>query len=123
MIFSIGENGDVFLDKTNNTFSDYVSKNQSYVNYKIARSTVITYFKYRGFFKKNFIMYKRNNFDDNVIESIIKEELKKIFSNNKSILKNIDFSFINKGDTFTICFYYKMNNNVNKNLLYQTITI
>lgn len=124
MLFSIGEDGDLYIDKENNTFSDYTAKNETEKNFKIARSAIITYFKYREFFEKEFIKYKRNNYKDSEIRTILKNELNNIFYKKyPEILENIDFSFVNKGDLFIICFFYKMDESENKSLLYETITI
>lgn len=123
MLFSINEDGDLYIDKDNNTFSDHVSENESGINFKIARSTVITYFKYKGYFEKEFIKYKRNNYTDAQIRTMIQTKLNEIFSDNNNILENIGFSFLNQGDLFTICFFYKIDETENKSLLYETIKI
>lgn len=123
MIFSINEDGDLYIDKDNNAFSDYTADSPEESNFKIARSSVITYFKHKGFLKNNFIMYKRNNFEDSYIRTLIQNELDIIFKNKENILNKIGFSFANKGSTFLICFYYKMNKDKNVSLLYDTITI
>lgn len=123
MIFSINEDGDIYLDKHNNTFSDYVADSHFNVDFKIARSTIITYFKHKDFFKKDFILYKRNDYKDEQIREMIQNKLDQLFSTNLNILKRIGFSFVNNGEVFVICFYYKINDKENKNLLYDTITI
>lgn len=123
MLFSINEDGDLYIDKDNNTFSDYTAQSESEVNFKIARTSVITYFKYKGFLEKEFIKYKRNNFTDEFIRGLIQDKLDSIFENNPEINENVDFSFLNQGELFAICFFYKIDESQNKSLLYETITI
>lgn len=123
MLFSINENGDLYIDKDNNTFSDYTASNESERDFKIARSSIITYFKHKGFLEKEFIKYKRNNFTDEFIRGLIKDKLSLIFIEYPEINEKIGFSFINQGDLFVICFFYKIDENENKSLLYETITI
>lgn len=122
MLFSINENGDLYIDKKNNSFSDYSGESESEINFKIARTSVITYFKYKGFFEKEFIKYKRNNYTDQQIRTIIQNKLNDIFSDN-NIRENVNFSFLNQGDLFVICFFYKIDENENRSLLYETIKI
>lgn len=123
MLFSINEDGDLYIDKKNNTFSDYMAESESEVNFKIARTSVITYFKYKGFFEKEFIKYKRNNFTDEYIRKLIQDKLNSIFEDAQDINENIGFSFSNQGDLFVICFFYKIDENENKSLLYKSIII
>lgn len=123
MLLSINEDGDLYIDKDNNTFSDYMAQNESEVNFKIARTSVITYFKYKGFFEKEFIKYKRNIFSDEYIRKLIQDKLDSIFKNNPEINENVGFSFSNQGDLFVICFFYKIDETENKSLLYETIVI
>ena len=123
MIFSINESGDLDLDKRNNTFCDYVADTHFNADFKNARSTIITYFKHKDYFKKDFILYKRNNYKDEEIRNMIQTKLDKLFSVSPNILNKIGFSFINNGDTFIICFYYKVSETENRNLLYDTIAI
>lgn len=123
MLFSIGEDGDLYIDKKNNSFSDYTGENESEINFKIARSSIITFFKHKGFLEKEFIKYKRNNFTDSFINNIIQNKLNLIFKDNPEINEKIGFSFINQGDLFVICFFYKIDEDENKSLLYETINI
>lgn len=123
MLFSINEDGDLYIDKHNNTFSDYTAENESERDFKIARTSVITYFKYKGFLEKEFIKYKRNNFTDEFIRGLIQDKLDSIFEDNPEINENIGFSFVNQGDLFVICFFYKIDEDENRSLLYETINI
>lgn len=123
MIFSIDEKGDLYIDKKNNSFSDYNAPNNTEVNYKIARTSILTFFKHKGFLQKNFIMYKRNNFGDSHIRTVIQDKINDIFKNNQQIIENIGFSFVNQGDLFIICFFYKIDEANNRSLLNETITI
>lgn len=123
MLFSINEDGDLYIDKRNNSFSDYTAENESEVNFKIARTSIITYFKYRGFLEKEFIKYKRNNFTDEFIRNLIQNKLNSIFEDKPEINENVGFSFVNQGDLFVICFFYKIDEDENKSLLYETINI
>lgn len=123
MLFSINEDGDLCLDKRNESFSDYTAQNETEINFKVARSSVITYFKHKGFLEKEFIKYKRNNFTDEFIRKLIQDKLNSIFKELPEIRENVEFSFLNQGDTFLICFYYKINQSENRSLLYETITI
>ena len=123
MLFSINEDGDLYIDKKNNSFSDYNAQSESEMNFKIARTSIITYFKYKGFFEKEFIKYKRNNFTDEFIRKLIQNKLNSIFQDKEEINEKVGFSFSNQGDLFVICFFYKIDENENKSLLYETITI
>ena len=123
MIFSIDEQGDLFVDKDNQSLSDYNAVNETQVNWKIARTSILTYFRHKGFLQKNFIMYKRNNFSDEYVRNLIQDKINDIFKDNIRIIENIGFSFSNEGDLFIICFFYKINENENKSLLNETIII
>lgn len=123
MIFSIDEKGDLCIDKQNNTYNDHVAPNETEANFKIARTCVITYFKHKNFFQKDFLLNYRNNFTDAEIRELIQRKLDSIFLKRKNILSKIGFTFSNLETKFLISFYYKISEYENRSLLYIDINI
>lgn len=119
-MFSIGENGDIFIHN-DGTFTDYVIGDIDETNFRIARSRIISHFKFRKYFENNFIKYFRNNFSDEQIKEKINNELNNLFIDNKNIKEKILFFYRNSDDKFNIVFLYKLSKNTNKNICYFSI--
>lgn len=122
-MLSIGENGDIYYDEKTDSIMDIVLGDQEETNFKIARSRVISHFKYRGYLENSFIKYKRNNFTDEVIKKLIDTELDKLFEDVPKIRNKITYIFKNNKSKFLITFMYKETEETNRNLIYFTIKI
>lgn len=123
MLFGIDEKGDLNIDKEFNTFSDIIFEEEIQTNINIAKTIILTKFKHQNWFRDEFILYKRNTFSDEEIKKYIDKKIEEIFSSLPFVKSKIGYAFINRGDTFTINFYYKVNSKVNKSLLFRTIEI
>lgn len=121
-MFSIGENGDIYIHD-DNTFTDIVIGDYPETEFRIARSRVISRFKFKNFFNEKFIKYYRNNFTDEYLKEVIDLELDTLFSDKLSIRNKINYFFKNESNKLNIIFLYKESNNKNRNLLFYTITL
>lgn len=123
MLFAINEKGDLNIDQEFNTFTNFIFGEDVQTNINIAKTIILTKFKHQNWFRDEFVLYKRNTYTDLEIKEYIDNKLNEIFSKLPFIKQNIGYAFLNKGDIFTICFYYKLDKNTNINLLFRTIEI
>lgn len=123
MLFAINEKGDLNIDQEFNTFTNFIFGEDVQTNINIAKTIILTKFKHQNWFRDEFILYKRNTYDDFQIKEYIDNKLDEIFSKLPFIRSKVGYAFLNKGDTFTIGFYYKVNSQTNVSLLFRTIEI
>lgn len=123
MLFAIDEKGDLSIDKKYNVFSNIIFGEEEKTNINIAKTKILTKFKHQNWFRDEFILYKRNTFEEKEIKEIIDGELDKTFSKFPFVRSRIGFAFLNKGDVFMISFYYKLSPQTNVNLLFRKIEI
>lgn len=123
MIFGINEKGDLNIDKDFNCFSDIILGEEIQTNMNLAKTIILTKFKHQNWFKEEFVPYKRNVIKDSEIREYIDQKLEEIFVDFPYLKSNVGYVFLNEGSTFTIVFYYRINQNLNKNLLFRTIDI
>lgn len=123
MLFAINEKGDLNIDQEFNTFTNFIFGEDVQTNINIAKTIILTKFKHQNWFRDEFILYKRNTYDDFQIKEYIDNKLDEIFSKLPFIRRKVGYAFLNKGDTFTIGFYYKVNSQTNVSLLFRTIEI
>ena len=123
MLFAINEKGDLNIDQEFNTFTNFIFGEDVQTNINIAKTIILTKFKHQNLFRNEFILYKRNTYDDFQIKEYIDNKLDEIFSKLPFIRSKVGYAFLNKGDTFTIGFYYKVNSQTNVSLLFRTIEI
>lgn len=123
MLFAINEKGDLNIDQEFNTFTNFIFGEDVQTNINIAKTIILTKFKHQNWFRDEFILYKRNTYDDFQIKEYIDNKLDEIFSKFPFIRSKVGYAFLNKGDTFTIGFYYKVNSQTNVSLLFRTIEI
>lgn len=122
-MFSIGENGDLYYDKSTRSMMDIVMGDLEETNFKTARTRIISHFKYRGYLENNFIKHYRNKFSNDEIKKMIDEQLNILFEDNLKLRNKITYVFKNNSEKFLICFLYKKNSKTNRNLLYYAIKI
>lgn len=119
-MFSIGENGDIYIHE-DGTFTDIVIGDSIETEFRIARSRIISHFKFKNFFRDRFIKYFRNNFNNESIQELLNNELNSLFSDEVNIRNKIIFFFKNNMNKFDIVFIFKESNNKNRNLLYYSL--
>ena len=123
MLFGINEIGDLNIDKDNNSFSNIIYGEEVTTNINISRTRIFTYFKHKNWFRDNFVLYQRNNYEDSDIKTYIDEKINEVFKSYEYLKNYIGYAFNNLGDVLVINFYYKLSENENVSLLYQVIDI
>lgn len=107
MLFSIDEDGNIDVNNNKNSFSDFIIGDESETNFRLVRTILITHLIHKKWLKDNFILYKRINYTDEQINSIIKSKINELFENYPNLKNTVEFSFSLKDDILTIVFYKK----------------
>lgn len=107
MLFSIDEDGNIDVNNNKNSFSDFIIGDESETNFRLVRTILITHLIHKKWLKDNFILYKRINYTDEQINSIIKSKINELFENYPNLKNTVEFSFSLKDNILTIVFYKK----------------
>lgn len=107
MLFSIDEDGNIDINNNKNSFSDFIIGDESETNFRLTRTILITHLIHKKWLKDNFILYKRINYTDEQINSIIKAKINELFENYPNLKNTVEFSFSLKDNILTIVFYKK----------------
>lgn len=107
MLFSIDEDGNIDINNNKNSFSDFIIGDESETNFRLARTILITHLIHKKWLKDNFILYKRINYTDEQINSIIKSKINELFENYPNLKNTVEFSFSLKDNILNIVFYKK----------------
>ena len=107
MLFSIDEDGNIDINNNKNSFSDFIIGDESETNFRLVRTILITHLIHKKWLKDNFILYKRINYTDEQINSIIKSKINELFENYPNLKNTVEFSFSLKDNILTIVFYKK----------------
>lgn len=106
MIFSLSENGDLYYDSTNKTFSNIISSDLEETEIKTSRTGIIYYFKYKNIFKDEFVLNKRNIITDEEIKAFVDKHIAICFEKYPNIVNRLKYIYLNEGKKFEIAFYY-----------------
>ena len=121
MLFSINEDGDLNIDEKK-VFSDFVISDKLETNFRLTKTILLTHLIHKKWLRENFILYKRNNFQENEIRNEIQQKLNDIFQKYPSLLPHVNFIFTNEKNTLNIIFFNKSGKE-NKLLLQKEIVI
>lgn len=108
MLFSLSENGDLNLQ--GNAFSDIVLSDKNMTEYKISKSIILTYFVFNKWLEQEFIKNKRNIFNEQNVQQLIRQKLFSVLEGKyDDLIPKIDFVFLLEPSLLTIVFYLKQN--------------
>ena len=94
MLFSINEDGKLDIDNKRNIFSDFVLGDEEKTNFRLSRTILITNLIHKKWLKENFILYKRINYTDEKINSIIKTKINELFENYPNLKQYFKYSIL-----------------------------
>ena len=75
------------------------------INFRLARTILITNLIHKKWLKNNFILYKRANYTNEEIKDMIKNKINDLFENYPNLINTVDFSFNLKDNVLSIVFY------------------